>query len=74
MNKIVIYGKDTWPFTNDAREAYAKKGIEIDYINVIENPIKLDEMLKFSNGVRKLPVIIENDIVSIGYKGGSWGI
>ena len=74
MNKILIYGKDTWPFTNSAREAYAKKGIEFDYINVIEDPLKLDEMLEYSNGNRKVPVIIEGGIVTIGYNGKSWGI
>jgi hypothetical protein len=33
--------------------------------------LKLDEMLRHSDGKRKVPVIIENDIVTIGYNGGS---
>jgi glutaredoxin len=33
--------------------------------------IKLDEMLKFSKGARKVPVIVEGDRVSIGYEGSS---
>ena len=74
MDKIVIYGKDTWPFTNSAREAYKKKGIEVDYINVIDDPLKLDEMLKYSNGKRKVPVILEGNKVILGYNGKSWGI
>ena len=74
MDKIVIYGKDTWPFTNAAREAYNKKGFEIDYISVIDNPAKLDEMLKYSNGQRKVPVIIKGDSIILGYNGKSWGI
>ncbi|MCK5543413.1 MAG: hypothetical protein KAI40_12040 [Desulfobacterales bacterium] len=45
--------------------------MEIDYINVIENPLKLDEMLKHSDGNRKVPVIIEGNTVTIGYNGGS---
>jgi len=32
---------------------------------------KLNEMLKYSNGVRKVPVIVESDKVFIGYEGGS---
>ena len=74
MGKILIYGKNTWPFTNSAREAYKKKGIEIDYRNVIENPLELDEMLKHTDGKRKVPVIIEDGIVIVGYNGKSWGI
>lgn len=74
MDKTIIYGKDTWPFTNSAREAYKKEGIEVDYINVIDNPLKLDEMLKLSNGKRKVPVIIKGGVVSVGYNGKSWGV
>jgi hypothetical protein len=29
----------------------------------------LDEMLKFSNGARKVPVIVEGEKVEIGYGG-----
>jgi hypothetical protein len=32
---------------------------------------KLLEMLKFSKGVRKVPVVVAEDKVSIGYEGGS---
>jgi glutaredoxin len=32
---------------------------------------KLEEMLQFSKGVRKVPVIVADDKVSIGYEGGS---
>jgi glutaredoxin len=42
------------------------------YYDVKVDGAKLDEMLKYSNGVRKVPVIVENDKVSsIGYEGGS---
>jgi glutaredoxin len=30
---------------------------------------KLEEMLKFSGGVRKVPVIVEGEKVTIGYGG-----
>jgi glutaredoxin len=30
---------------------------------------KLDEMLKYSGGVRKVPVIVKGDNVEIGYGG-----
>ncbi len=74
MDKILIYGKDTWPFTNAAREAYQKKNIEVEYINVIDDPSKLEEMLKHSKGKRKVPVILEGNTVILGHDGKSWGI
>jgi hypothetical protein len=32
---------------------------------------KLNEMLKLTNGERRVPVIVENDDIQIGYAGGS---
>ena len=72
--KIIIYGKDTWPHTTAAREAYSKKGKPVDYINVKSGADQLDTMLKYSDGVRKVPVIIDGETVTIGYKGGTWAI
>jgi len=38
-------------------------------VDVVRQTGKLKEMLKFSNGVRKVPVIVEGDKVEIGYGG-----
>jgi hypothetical protein len=43
----------------------------VDYINVKSGADQLDMMLKHSNGVRKVPVIVEGDAVTIGFKGGT---
>ena len=71
--QVLIYGKDIWPYTRNAREAYAKKGYQVVYINVLQDPEKLEEMLRHSKGKRKVPVIIEENHVTIGF-GGSWGV
>jgi len=65
--KVIIYGKAGWPFTRDARSAYSNAV----YVDVREEAGKLEEMLRLSNGARKVPVIVEGDKVKIGY-GGSW--
>ena len=72
--KILIFGKDTWPFTTAAREAYLKTGKDFDYISVISDSGKLDSMLKYSNGVRKIPIIVEKGKVTIGFDGKTWGV
>lgn len=70
MSNITIYGKSSWPYTNQARSAY---GDGATYVDVVKEPDKLEEMLKFSKGVRKVPVIVEGKKVEIGY-GGTWGV
>ena len=68
--EVIIYGKVGWPFTDKARSAY---GDNAQYFDVREDSSKLDEMLKHSDGTRRVPVIVEEGKVTIGY-GGSWGV
>jgi glutaredoxin len=41
------------------------------YYDVKADSAKLEEMLKYSKGVRKVPIIVEGNNVAIGYDGGS---
>ena len=66
---IIIYGKAGWPYTEKARSVYGAA----EYFDVKQDHRKLEEMLLHSKGVRKVPVIVEGEKVSIGYE-GSWGI
>lgn len=67
--KVIIYGKDTCPYTNAAREEYAKKGFEVRYVNVLSSPEKMEEMLRISGGQRMVPVIVEGGVVAHGFGG-----
>ena len=64
--KIIIYGTDIWPFCNQARAAYADSAV---YINVHEDPKKLEEMLTYSGGKMQVPVIVEGNKVTVGFAG-----
>lgn len=64
--EIVIYGKAGCPFTDKAISAYGKRA---KYFDVQSDSQKLQEMLKLSDGVRKVPVIAEGGNVTIGYGG-----
>jgi len=67
---VVIFGKDTCPYTQAAREDYARRGVAFDYVNVKKNPAGLDRMLEHSLGRRAVPVIVEEDgSVVIGFGG-----
>ena len=68
--KVIIFGKEGWPYTEKARSAY---GETAEYFDVKADSKKMEEMLKHSGGVRKVPVILEKGKVTIGF-GGAWGV
>lgn len=73
-DNILIYGKDTWPYTKAAREAFNKQKKKVEYYDVRHDAGKLKDMLGYSGGVRKVPVIVDQDKVIIGFNGGTWGV
>ena len=73
-DKVLIFGKSGWPYTTSAREAYDKQNREIEYIDVKASSGNLDQMLKYSDGTRKVPTIVDAGKVIIGFDGGTWGV
>jgi glutaredoxin 3 len=65
-SKVIIYGTDGCPFVKKALQDYGKRAV---FYNVQTNPERLQEMLVFSKGERNVPVIVENEKVTIGYGG-----
>lgn len=41
----------------------------MDYRDVLDDPNNLEEMLKFSDGVRKVPVLVEGGKGTVGFGG-----
>ena len=66
---VTIFGKDSCPYTNAARDDYSKRGIAIEYVNVKKNAADLERMLRVTNGRRQVPVIVEEGKVTIGFGG-----
>jgi glutaredoxin len=66
---VQIFGKDTCPYTQAARDHYLGLAVPFEYFNVKKNPAELERMLKFSRGKREVPVIVEGNKVTIGYGG-----
>ena len=46
-----------------------REGIEFDYYDVTREPERLKEMLGHTQGERKVPVIVQDRQVTIGYGG-----
>ena len=66
---VKIYGKDGCPFCDRAREAYDRRGYSVQYFNVKKDMELLKEMLVHSSGQRRVPTIIEDGRVTIGFGG-----
>jgi glutaredoxin 3 len=65
---VTIYGKDSCPYTADAREHYATLG-EVQYLNVRKDAEALERMLQLTGGRRRVPVIVDNGKVTVGFGG-----
>jgi glutaredoxin 3 len=68
---VIIFGKDSCPYTMAARDAYDARGVPFEYVNVKKNPSRLQEMLTYSGGRRAVPVIVDEGVVTIGFDGGT---
>ena len=67
---VVIYGKEHCPYTQAARDHYAGRGVEVEYVNVKADKAAMTRMLELSGGHRKVPVIVEDGgKVTIGFGG-----
>jgi glutaredoxin len=69
MPSVRIYGKDSCPYTTDAREDYARRGYTVDYVNLRKDPGRIQEFLRLSGGRRAVPLIEEDGQVTIGFGG-----
>ena len=67
---VTIYGKDSCPYTQAARDDHARRGIAVAYVNVKKSAADLERMLTLTNGRRAVPVIVdERGQVTIGFGG-----
>jgi glutaredoxin 3 len=68
-DSVLIFGKDSCPYTQAARDDYAQRKIAVQYFNVKKNPSDLQRMLEYSKGKRLVPVIVDGGKVTIGFGG-----
>ena len=68
-DEVLIFGKDTCPYTQAAIEDHQARKIPFRYINVKKDRAQLERMLGFSSGRRQVPVIVEGGRVTIGFGG-----
>jgi glutaredoxin 3 len=66
---VVIYGKDSCPYTAAAVEDYQARNIPVRYVNVKKDRAELERMLSLTGGRRQVPVIVEGGQVTVGFGG-----
>ncbi len=73
MEKIIVYGKEGWPYTVAARDDLTRRNAPYEYFDVKNDKNALLKMLEATGGARKVPVIVQGKEVTIGF-GGAWGV
>lgn len=66
---VVIYGKDSCPYTQAAIEDYQSREVPFQYVNVKKDKAGLERMLGVTHGRRQVPVIVDAGRVTIGFGG-----
>jgi glutaredoxin 3 len=68
-DEVLIYGKDSCPYTAAAVEDYQTRKVPFRYIDVKKDPAELDKMIGLTGGRRQVPVIVDAGRVTIGFGG-----
>jgi glutaredoxin len=68
-DEVLIYGKDSCPYTAAAVQDYQTRKVPYRYINVKKDRAELERMLALTGGRRQVPVIVEGGRVTVGFGG-----
>jgi glutaredoxin 3 len=68
-DEVLIFGKDSCPYTQAAIEDYQARKVPVRYVNVKKDRAELERMLSLTGGRRQVPVILEAGRVTIGFGG-----
>ena len=66
---VLIFGKEHCPYTEAALADYERRDVEVEYIDVRKSREAMEQMLGYSGGHRRVPVIVEDGKVTIGFGG-----
>ena len=71
MKDVTIYTKVGCPYCDAAKTYFKQEGIEYNELDVKKDPGAGAKAEELANGARRVPVIVEGDKVTIGFRGGS---
>ena len=71
MSDTLIYTHPDCAYSSAAKMDYRKRKIEYTEIDLSKMADQIPALLELTNGERVTPVIVEDWIVTIGFKGGT---
>ena len=71
MSDTLIYTHPDCAYSSAAKMDYRKRKIEYTEIDLSKMADQIPTLLELTNGERVTPVIVEEGIVTIGFKGGT---
>ena len=71
MSNTLIYTHPDCAYSSAAKMDYRKRKIEYTEIDLSKKTDEIPSLLKLTNGERVTPVIVEDGVVTIGFKGGT---
>lgn len=69
MSDVTIYTKTGCPYCAAAKEHYRKNGVDFREIDIFAVDGAKDEASRLAGGERKVPVIVEDGKVKVGFGG-----
>ena len=70
MSEVTIYTKPGCPYCAAAKADYEKRGVTFKEVDVPSTAGALQELMQLTSGQRRVPVIVEDNKVTIGWQGG----
>ncbi|MCH7736604.1 MAG: glutaredoxin family protein [Chloroflexi bacterium] len=67
----IIYTHPDCAFSSAAKMDYRKRKVEYTEIDLSKQTDRIPALLELTGGERVTPVIVENGVVTIGFKGGT---
>ena len=71
MSDTLIYTHPDCAYSSAAKMDYRKRKIEYTEIDLSKMADQIPALLELTNGERVTPVIVEDGMVTIGFKGGT---
>ena len=71
MSDTLIYTHPDCAYSSAAKMDYRKRKIEYTEIDLSKMADQIPTLLELTNGERVTPVIVEDGMVTIGFKGGT---
>ena len=68
VKKVLVYSGHLCGYCTLAKKLLEKKKVDFEEINIHDNPNKIEEMMRFSQGKRTVPQILVGDIYIGGFE------